>query len=135
MTTEIIVAYTRKEALEDGEQILLSEKCPTECKLYRHPVYCTAEVWNLTESAVSSLDHRNDLAGIVWDIMFMSAKAPGRKMLDERTCEFVVIVQGADRKPDYISDELPHYRMISKCGPTDIDNPSPCITIMFPEEL
>jgi hypothetical protein len=132
--SHIIDAYSRKEALEDGEQICLSDKFPDECKLYKYPVYCTLEVWILIESAVNNPKFANDFAGIVWDILFMSTKAPGRKMLNEFTCEFVLIVQGANRKPDYQSDRLPHYRLISQCGPNDIDDPSPCITLMMPEE-
>jgi hypothetical protein len=33
--SHIIDAYSRKEALEDGEQICLSDKFPDECKLYK----------------------------------------------------------------------------------------------------
>ena len=50
----IIDVYTRKYALEDGVQICLSDRFPNECQLYRYPVYCTAAVLHLIESATAN---------------------------------------------------------------------------------
>ena len=132
---KIIHTYSRSSALSEGEQVCLSKRFPEECKLYRYPVYCTRAVWELIESAVNNSQAGNDYAGVVWDIIFMSIKSPGRKFLNKATSKFSVIVQGAYRIPNTYEDEMPIYHLVSQCGASDIDNLSPCITIMFPDEL
>jgi hypothetical protein len=132
---DLIHAYTRQQALEDGEQVCLSERFQKECRLYRYPVFCTRAVWELIEEAVNNLQAGNDYAGVVWDIIFMSIMSPGRKKLDQATYKFSVIVQGASQTPERYEDGMPIYHLISQFGATDIDNPNPCITIMFPNQL
>ncbi len=64
----------------------------------------------------------------------MSVKSPSRIELNESTCQFSVIVENADRTPDFVEDGSNCYNLIVQVGATDFDNPAPAVTIMFPEE-
>ena len=123
---DIICAYTRRQALEDGEQVdantgELAEISRQHCK---YPVYMTRSVWDLIEQAVNDPQHGNDLRGIWHDILWMTGHG---QALDAATRQFDVIITGAG------SCRL--HTLIAQCGPTDIDDARPCITIMHPEEL
>ncbi len=129
----IIDAYTRQNAVEDGVQIYLSDRFPNECQLYRYPVYCTAAVFHLIESAAANNSY-SDQTGIVWDIMWMSTHSPLRTHPTPDTCVFTLIIQGADQAPDFQEDESPVYRLMAKCEPKDLEDPTPVITISLPSE-
>jgi len=126
---ELIYAYTRKQAIEDGLQAELSQIDPSLAEMakqiYKFPVYLTSSVTTLIEMAVSNPKQANDLTGVVWDILWMSTRAA--RPLDERTVAFTVIITGTGRKRNH--------QMIAQCGPIDIDDTRPCVTIMLPDEL
>ena len=67
--TFVISAYTRKEALVDGEQICLSEQCPEGCAMYKYPVYATRAVWTLIQEAVSDEELRSHQLQCPWTKM------------------------------------------------------------------
>lgn len=131
--SDVIYTYSRQNALEDGVQFCLSEHFPEECRLYKYPVFCTAAVWNLIESAAAN-NPGTDRVGIVWDLMWMSTKSPLRTHPTPDTCLFTLILQGANRKPDFWEDEFPIYRLQSKCEAKDFDDPTSVITISLPNE-
>lgn len=129
----VIHTYSRKNALEDGVQFCLSERFPKECCLYKYTVFCTGAVWDLIESATIN-NPGTDQAGVVWDLMWMSTKSPFRTHPTPDTCLFTLIIQGANRKPDFWEDEFPIYRLQSKCEAKDFDDPTPVVTISLPFE-
>ena len=129
----VIHTYSRKNALEDGVQFCLSERFPNECRLYKYPVFCTAAVWELIESAAANNPGSNQ-AGIVWDLVWMSNKSPRRTHPFQDTCLFSVIVEKANKKPDFWEDEFPIYRLQAKCEAKDFDDPTPVVTISLPNE-
>ncbi len=112
---------------EDGEQTCVSDLYPSDCRLYKYPVYFTKAVMGL-------LEHSGNPALIVWDIIYMSIKSPSRIELNESTYQFGVIVENADRTPDFVEDGSNCYNLIVQVGATDFDDPAPSVTIMFPEE-
>lgn len=81
--------YSRSTALEDGEQVCLSERFPDLRKLYRHPIYCTGAVWQLIESAVHNPTAGNDWLGVVWEIILFAINSPARKKIKTSTFEFL----------------------------------------------
>ncbi|MEM9215661.1 MAG: DUF6573 family protein [Cyanobacteria bacterium P01_F01_bin.150] len=129
----VIDAHTRKEAIEDGEQVCLSDKCPEGCEMYRYPVYATRAVWALIEEAIADEELGQDLVGVVHDLMWMS-----RQQLKNSSCSsfrFQCIVNGAERSPDSVMDGGNHlYTFVLSCGSFDIDDSHPVLTLMFPEE-
>ena len=124
---DLIYAYTRQQALEDGVQVSANEGDLAEVtrQHYKYPVYMTDAVWTLIETAVNNPRYCNDLKGVWHDILWMSRIYSRR--VDESTSEFVVKIVGTGRKSVF--------HMIAQCGPVDIDKPAPCITIMMPDEL
>lgn len=123
---EVIYARTRQQALIDGDQYKLVDDLAVLARQagYKYPVYVTSGVWNLVEMAVANKKHCNDTTGVMWDILYMSIKAS--TPIDRRTSRFQVIITGTGRKR--------YHEMIAECGPTDLHDPTPCITIRLPNE-
>jgi hypothetical protein len=121
----IIYSYTRKDAIEDGMQVRLDDSIVKEAG-FVFPVYITSGIQNIIDRSVASNYHYNDIDGVTWDIlsMLMFAIKTSSKTND---IEVVVRINGAGRKKNY------HF--LAQIGPVDIDDPSPAITIMFPEEV
>ncbi|MFZ2632713.1 MAG: DUF6573 family protein [Desulfosalsimonadaceae bacterium] len=122
---EVIYAYTRKQAIEDGYQVLLTgEYAKLALRAgWKYPVYLTSGIWDLVEKAVASENHCNDLTGVLWDILSMA-----RFGLDiaQDSQIFTVIITGCGRKRQH--------QFYLQIGPTDMDDPTPAITIMLPED-
>ncbi len=125
---DIIYTYSRQDAIADGEQTLISEIYPDDCRIYKYPVYFTRKVMSLLVSS-------NDPGGIVWDICYMSVKSPSRIELSPSMVKFSVIIENAEIKPDFVEDGCPCYTLFCQVGATDFDNPAPAVTVMFPEEI
>jgi len=120
---ETIYQYSRAEGINDGVLIDLTANYPDECRLYRYPVACTAAVWSLVDRAVSDRRLCNSVAGVVWDILYMSQRGIVSRP-DEQTVLFAVIITGTRRKRSHT--------MKAVCGPGD--DMEPVITIMLPHE-
>ena len=121
---DIIHSYSRADAIEEGLQVCVSELFPNDTRMYKYPVYFTAGVWELCQ----------EKGIIVWDICYMAALTSKTRKTDSSIIEYSVIVQGAERKPDFFEDTLPCYRLLAECGAKDLNDPAPVITIMFPDE-
>jgi hypothetical protein len=122
---DVIYTYTRKNAIEDGFQMLLTEDYAQLAKEagWKYPVYLTQGVWDLVEKAVASENHCNDMAGVLWDILFMARF--GRD-ISKDTRAFTVIITGCSQTHDHL--------FYLQVGPTDIDDPLPAITIMLEDD-
>lgn len=130
---EVIHTYTRKQAIEDGYQIGLATIAADGkislndqmLQMYKFPVFLTSSVYEIIDKAVNNKQHCNSWTGVLRDIIYMSVYCSDP--IDEATHAFTVRITGARRKKDY--------RMVVKCGPMDIDDPTPTITIMMPEDM
>jgi len=71
---EVIYAYTRKQAIEDGEQVLLTGEHAELARDagWKYPVYLTRGVWDLIEQTVTSKTHCHILTGVLWNILLMA---------------------------------------------------------------
>ena len=121
---EVIYAYTRKDALADGVQIDVSEVA-REAGL-KFPVYLTRAVW---ESYVTVPDgvRCQDEKGRLWDIVWMLRCAARRTSGPEMLFRLHVRNDNRDRTPPLVT-------LKAVCGPRDIDDPAPAITIMLVDE-
>jgi len=119
-----IYAYTRKDALADGVQIDVSEVA-REAGL-KFPVYLTRAVW---ESFVSVPDgvRCQDEKGRLWDIVWMLRCAARRTSGPQMLFGLHVRNDNRDRTPPLVN-------LKAVCGPRDIDDPQPAITVMLPDE-
>lgn len=125
---EVISVYTRKQAIDDGTLADLSALIPDVCKeiFPAVSVCCSSAVWSDIQKAVSSEQHRNDLAGVVHDLLWM-AKQPlvSAVKKGETAYPFRCIITGIARRT--------LHNFICELGTTD-DGTSPAITIYYPGE-
>ena len=121
---EVLYAYTRKDALADGVQVDVSEVA-REAGL-KFPVYLTRAVW---ENYVRVPDgvRCQDEKGRLWDIVWMLRCAARRTSGPQMLFGLHVRNDNRDRTPP-----LAHLKAV--CGPRDIDDPQPAITVMLPDE-
>jgi hypothetical protein len=121
---EVLYAYTRKDALNDGVQIDVSETA-REAGL-KFPVYLTRPVW---ENYVRVPDgvRCQDEKGRLWDILWMLRCAARRTSGPEMRFRLHVRNDNRDRTPPLVT-------LKAVCGPRDINDPSPSITILMPDE-
>jgi len=118
--TNLIFSYTRKEAIEDGMQSLLTGVDADMARsIYKYPVYFTCGVSGLIDRAVKN-NKPLDYLGIVWDILWMSVK--NSKVTGDSSRSFEVKINGKWRT------------IWVECGAKDIDDPEPVLTFMLPEE-
>ena len=126
----LVSAYTREDALQDGQQVDVSEDAQKAG--FRFPVYMTRSafaeaietggrwVYDPTgDGELLELPRGQSVPGRMQDVLFMlrlASKRGGERL------EFSVKVSGR------------MVGLIAQCGPRDIDDPSPAITIMRPED-
>ena len=122
--SEIIYAYTRKQAVADGVQV----DATTTAKEagIKFPLFLTRAVWD-SFVAVPPGVTAQDEAGRLWDIVWMTRFAIIRAR------------PGVDRIPValYVRNDNHRSRLIklvATCGPLDMDDPAPAITVMLPDE-
>jgi hypothetical protein len=120
---EIIYAYTRAQAIEDGELVDVSETA-REAGI-KFPVAVTRAVWvkyvEIPEG-VTCQDER----GRLWDILWMLRCNAGR---GGDTLFFKLYVRNHNRERLTKADLV---TLKAVCGPGD--TPEPVITIMLPDE-
>jgi hypothetical protein len=119
---DVIDAYTRKQAIEDGVLIDVTETAK-EAGI-RFPVAVTIGVWSKCIKVPETLKGLQDEQGRLWDVVWMMRIAiHGAKKTD--TVNYKLLVTGEDKKQHLVT-------LKAICGPGD--NYEPVITIMLPEE-
>jgi hypothetical protein len=121
---EVIFAYSRKQALADGMQVDVSETAK-EAGI-RFPTFITCAVHASFVKIPPGVSGQDE-AGRLWDIVSMLRFAIKRSSSGLDRVPVELYVRNDNRAP-----ELVH--LIAVCGPLDIDDPSPAITIMMPDE-
>ena len=123
---EVISSYTRAQAIDDGVLVDLSALCPSDTRLYKWPVACTAAVWSLIEKACHKTETDeyvevplNEVGPWVWDLCWMSIKAKTSVISPSEHLFICTIGRRA-------------HTFKAVCGPGD--NGEPVITIMLPDE-
>ena len=120
--TKAIYEYSRREAIEDGVLIDVSEAAAELGITY--PVAVTSSVWFSVVEVPDDLTGEEDETGRLWSMLTMF-RFTARK-IDDRWSSFQVSV-GREANAD---SELVTLR--AHCGPGD--DMEPVITIMFPGE-
>ena len=113
---EVVYSYSRKQAIEDGVLVDLSEVDSIK-QHWKHPFACTSTVWALIETALQQPGQ--DVSGICHDISTM-AKLAIRTHQDADQTRFRVII--ANRT----------HELKLHIGPGD--TPAPVLTLMLPNE-
>ena len=121
---KIIHTYTRKQAMADGVQIDVSITAK-EAGI-KFPVFLTRGVFD-NFVAVPKGVNGQDEAGRLWDIVWMTRFAIQRSRPGADRISVVLYVRNDNRAPKLV-------KLVATCGPLDMDDPQPAITIMLPDE-
>ena len=134
---KIIASYTRKEAVADGIQVAIYPEIINEAGI-KYPVFFTRGVWDKYVVVPEGMSHQNE-EGRLWDILFMFS-LQARKT-DSAELKFQFCCQLPDNgdwtKYEKVCEgnrQLREVTLKAVIGPLDLDEPSPAITIMFPDE-
>ena len=117
---DIIYTYTRAQAIEDGYLVDVSEVASEAG--FRWPVAVTRAVWDMVENIPPSKQGWEDVNGRLWDVIWMARLAAIRG--GDLILYKLILTHGRKR---YAVLKM----TIGAACPTD---PSPCITIMLPNE-
>ena len=122
--SDIIYAYTRKQAIEDGFQIEVSTTA-AEAGI-RFPVFLTRSVYDAYVTVPPNVAGQDE-AGRLWDIVWMLRHAIKSSPDDCDRIPVSLHVRNDNRAPRPV-------KLIATCGALDIDDPQPAITVMMPDE-
>jgi hypothetical protein len=121
----VIYTYTRSQAIADGFQIEVS-KVAREAGI-TYPVFLTRAVYDNYVTVPAGITGQDE-AGRLWDIVWMTRFAIIRSRATEsRRLPVALYVRNDNRRASLI-------KLIATCGPLDIDDPQPAITVMMPDE-
>ena len=121
---EVIFSYTRSQAVADGVQIEVS-KTAQEAGI-RFPVFLTRAVYDAYVTVPPGVTAQDE-AGRLWDIITMARFAILRSRPGCDRLPVALYVRNDNRAPRLV-------RLTAVCGPLDIDDPQPAITVMLMDE-
>jgi hypothetical protein len=138
---EVIYAYTTKQAVDDGFLVLVDPKIVKEAGI-KYPVYLTRAVWDKYVEVPEGFEGLQDLDGRLWDVLFMFMFAA--RSCNQSTLNYQLNVVLADKgdwepneklDPDLDGDRSTRLVTLkSVIQAQDVDDPSPAIFIMKPNE-
>jgi len=117
---DVIYAYSRAQALEDGVLVDVSDTAREAG--FKWPVALTSAVWGLIEDIPSSKSWQS-VAGRLWDVLYMAFCAIKRAPTGGDTLHYRLIMHHG--RHTYVTLKL-------VTGPGDAGEP--VVTIMLPEE-
>ena len=123
---DVIYTYTRKQAIADGIQREISDVAKEEGFKFR--TFMTESAWSTcvqVPEGVTGQDERGRLHDIFW----MLHCAIRNMKTKDNLVSFEVLVRVNNQEHG-----MRKYRLLSQCGPVDIDDPTPSLTIMLPED-
>jgi hypothetical protein len=120
---DVIFAYTRAQAIEDGELIDVTDAAKEAG--FRYPVALTRAVWGQYVEVPAGVEAQDE-RGRLWDVLVMLRFAI-RRSNDGSEIRFRLHVRNDNR-----DGTPPLIELKALCGPDD--DGVPCITIMEPSE-
>jgi len=120
----VVYSYTRAQAVADGVQVEVT-KVALEAGI-KHPMFLTRAVFDAYVAVPPNVTAQDE-AGRLWDIVWMTRFAIIRARPGVDRVPVALYVRNDNRAAKLI-------KLIATCGPLDIDDPSPAITVMMPDE-
>ena len=120
----VIYCYTRSQAIADGFQVEVS-KVAAEAGI-SFPVFLTRAVYDSFVTVPPGVTAQDE-AGRLWDIVWMLRFAIRKAQPGQTRLPVALYVRNDNHRARLI-------KLIATCGPLDIDDPAPAITVMLPEE-
>ena len=121
----VIYSYTRSQAIADGFQIEVS-KVAREAGI-TYPVFLTRAVYDNYVTVPAGVTGQDE-AGRLWDVIWMLRFAIRKAQPGQARLPYALYVRNSDNHPARL------IKLIAVCGPLDIDDPAPAITVMMPDE-
>ena len=120
----VLYTYSRSQAVADGLQVEVS-KVAEEAGI-RFPVFLTRAVYDSFVRVPPGVTGQDE-AGRLWDIVWMLRFAIRKAQHGQARLPLALYVRNDNKAPRLI-------KLVAMCGPLDIDEPKPAITIMLPDE-
>ena len=120
----VVYAYTRKQAVADGVQVEVT-KTAKEAGI-SFPVFLTRTVFDAYVAVPPNVSGQDE-AGRLFDICWMLRFAILRSRSHTDRVPVALYVRNDNHRAKLV-------KLIAQCGPLDMDDPSPAITVMMPDE-
>ena len=120
----VVYSYTRAQAVADGVQVEVT-KTAREAGI-SFPVFLTRTVFDSFVTVPPGVSCQDE-AGRLWDIVWMLRFAIVRARPGVQRIPVALYVRNNNRRATLI-------KLVATCGPLDIDDPQPAITVMLPDE-
>jgi hypothetical protein len=120
----VVYSYSRAQAVADGVQVEVT-KVAQEAGI-RFPLFLTRAVFDAYVAVPPNVTAQDE-AGRLWDIVWMTRFAILRAKPGVERIPVALYVRNDNRAAKLI-------KLIATCGPLDIDDPQPAITVMLPDE-
>ena len=120
----VLYTYSRSQAVADGLQVEVSTVA--EEAGIRFPVFLTRAVYDSFVRVPPGVTGQDE-AGRLWDVVWMLRFAIRKAQHGQARLPFALYVRNDNKAPRLI-------KLVAMCGPLDIDDPQPAITIMLPDE-
>ena len=120
----VIYSYTRAQAVADGVQVEVT-KTAQEAGI-SFPVFLTRGVFDRYVTVPEGVTAQDE-AGRLWDVVWMLRFAILRSRPGVQRIPVALYARNDDRAARLV-------KLIATCGPLDLDEPQPAITVMLPDE-
>ena len=120
----VVYSYTRAQAIADGVQVEVTETAKEAGISF--PVFLTRTVFDAYVAVPPDVTAQDE-AGRLWDIVWMLRFAIIRARPGVQRIPVALYVRNDNYRAKLI-------KLIATCGPRDIDDPAPAITVMMPDE-
>jgi hypothetical protein len=120
----IVYSYTRAQAVADGVQVEVT-KTAQEAGI-KLPMFLTRAVYDAYVTVPPDVTGQDE-AGRLWDVVWMTRFAILRARPGVDRVPVALYVRNNNRAAKLV-------KLIATCGPLDIDDPAPAITVMMVDE-
>ena len=120
----IIYSYTRAQAVADGVQVEVTTTAQ-EAGI-KFPMFLTRAVFDAYVAVPEGVTAQDE-AGRLWDLVWMTRFAILRAKPGVDRIPVALYVRNDNRAAKLV-------KLIAICGPLDLDDPAPAITLMMPDE-
>lgn len=120
----VIYAYTRAQAVADGVQVDVT-KTAQEAGI-TIPVFITRAAYDAYVTVPPNVTGQDE-AGRLWDVVWMLRYAINRARGHTDRVPVALYVRNDNRVAKLV-------KLVAQCGPLDMHDPSPAITVMMPDE-
>ena len=121
----VVYSYSRAQAVADGGQVDVT-KTAQEAGI-TFPMFLTRAVFDAYVAVPEGVTGQDE-AGRLWDVVWMTRFGILRAKPGADRIPVALYVRNADNRPSRL------VKLIAQCGPLDIDDPQPAITVMLPDE-